>query len=181
MISTFFHIVWCNIFIAILDLKIVGAAISLNLTFFLNMFIIDFWISQSSDFEQTWISHDGRSFEGWGEYLSVGLYGALLECLGWWNLNICFMFSGYLGVTSTATQVVIMQIKNFTTMIPTGVAFAASGLVGNCIGMNQVARAKSYGQISILYSVFVTFIMLTIFRLFEDSLSRIFTEDEKIV
>ena len=91
------------------------------------------------------------------------------------------MFSGYLGVTSTATQVVIMQIKNFTTMIPTGVAFAASGLVGNCIGMNQVARAKIYGQISILYSVFVTFIMLTIFRLFEDSLSRIFTEDEKIV
>ena len=45
LISTFFHIVWCNIFIAILDLKIVGAAIALNLTFFLNMFIIDFWIS----------------------------------------------------------------------------------------------------------------------------------------
>lgn len=66
-------------------------------------------------------------------------------------------------------------------MIPTGVAFAASGLVGNCIGMNQVARAKSYGQISILYSVFVTFIMLTIFRFFEDSLARIFTEDAKIV
>lgn len=27
-----------------------------------------------------------------------------------------------------------MQIKNFTSMIPTGVAFTASGLVGICIG-----------------------------------------------
>ena len=78
----------------------------------------------------------------WKEYLSVGIYGAILECLGWWNLHVCFLFSGYLGVREVATQVVIMQIKNVTTMVPSGVSFAASGLVGNCIGMNQIKRGK---------------------------------------
>lgn len=108
------------------------------------MLIIEYWVRSSHEFEDTWIKHDSRSFTEWREYMSIGWYGALLECLSWWNLNICFMFSGYLGVSQIATQVVIMQIKNFTTMIPTGVAFAASGLVGNCIGMNQVVRAKQY-------------------------------------
>ena len=125
-------------------MKIVGAAISLNLTYFTNMIVIEFWVRNSHDFEDTWVPHDSRSFTEWGEYLSVGVYGALLESLAWWNLHICFLFSGYLGVSQIATQVVIGQIKNFTTMIPTGVAFAASGLVGNCIGMNQVFRAKQY-------------------------------------
>jgi MATE family multidrug resistance protein len=74
-----------------------------------------------------------------------------------------------------------MQIKNFTTMIPTGVAFAASGLVGNCIGMNQISRGKEYASISIKYSMFVTFTMLFIFWMGRDKLARIFTEDPEIV
>jgi MATE family multidrug resistance protein len=99
LISTFFHIIWCHIFIKILDLGIVGAAISLNLTYFINMFIIEYWVRSSHEFEDTWIKHDSRSFTEWGEYMSIGWYGAILECLSWWNLNICFMFSGYLGVS----------------------------------------------------------------------------------
>lgn len=66
-------------------------------------------------------------------------------------------------------------------MIPTGIAFAASGLVGNCIGMNQVTRGKEYASISIKYSMFVTFIMLFVFWVFDDFISRIFTEDPEIV
>ena len=72
------------------------------------MLIIEFWVRNSHDFEETWVKHDSRSFSEWGEYLRVGIYGAILECLAWWNLNICFMFSGYLGVSQIATQVVIM-------------------------------------------------------------------------
>lgn len=125
-----------------MELGITGAAIAINLTYFINMIILDLLIFFSPDFTQTKIPHDHRSFTEWPEYFRIGIFGALLECLSWWNLNICFMFSGYLGVREIAIQVIIMQIKNFTTMIPTGVSFAASGLVGNCIGMNQVERGK---------------------------------------
>ena len=59
-----------------------------------------------------------------------------------------------------------MQIKNFTTMIPTGVAFAASGLVGNCIGMNQVERAKKYAEVTIIYSILLTMAILLVFMVY---------------
>jgi len=65
-------------------------------------------------------------------------------------------------------------------MIPTGVAFAASGLVGNCIGMDQVNRAKKYAEVSIIYSMAVT-LMLTLFVFsFAEPISFIFTTDEDI-
>ena len=66
-------------------------------------------------------------------------------------------------------------------MIPTGVAFAASGLVGNCIGMNQVDRAKSYAKVAIFYSCFITATMLFIFGMNAYSLAGLFTDDELIV
>jgi hypothetical protein len=69
----------------------------LNMTYILNMVALDLWIRFSKDFEGTVVSHDARSLQEWPVYLRIGLYGAILECLGWWNLHICFIFSGYLG------------------------------------------------------------------------------------
>jgi len=66
-------------------------------------------------------------------------------------------------------------------MIPTGLSFTASSLVGNCIGMNQVQRAKQYEFITILYSIFFTSSMLLVFYMQEDSLSRLFSNDETII
>lgn len=85
-----------------MEYGIVGAAMSLNLTYIMNSVILDVLIATSADFAHTMVSHDQRSFSGWEDYFSIGLYGALLECLGWWNLNICFMFSGYFGVRQIA-------------------------------------------------------------------------------
>lgn len=136
LVTSLLHFAWCTIFIQVLQWQLVGAAISMNITNFLNMIALDLYIRFSKEFEGTHVPHDSRSLQEWPVYLRIGLYGAILECLGWWNLHICFLFSGYLGTTSVSTQVIIMQIKNFTTMIPTGVAFAASGFVGNCMGMN---------------------------------------------
>lgn len=134
----------------------------------------------SEAFEKTYIALDSRAFELWGEYLEIGWYGALLECLTWWNLHICFMFSGYLGVTETAAQVAIMQIKNFTTMIPQGVSFTASGLVGICIGKDQVGRAQSFELVCIVYSILVTCVMLSGFAVFADPLARLFTKSDNV-
>lgn len=113
--------------------------------------------------------------------MEVGWYSAILECLGWWNLNCCTFFTGYLGVTSLASQVIIGQVKNFTTMIPTGVAFTASGLVGNLLGMNQVERAKQYERVTICFSMLVTALMLTIFWIFRNALAGIFTDNQQII
>ena len=171
------HIWWCYFLIQFCKLEIAGAALALTITHFTNLFVLERFIGSREDFKETWIKNDDRSYQEWVSYFEVGWYGALLECLGWWNLHICFLFSGYLGVTQIAAQVVIMQIKNFTSTIPSGVSFAASGLVGNCIGMNQVQRAKQYSEAAIKFSCIMMIVLLTIFTLLSKQLADIFTED----
>lgn len=79
-----------------------GACIAYNITNLFNMAILQLWILTSSEFEKARVGLDMRAFDEWGEYLRIGLNGAFLECLGWWNLNICFLFSAYLETDSTA-------------------------------------------------------------------------------
>lgn len=66
-------------------------------------------------------------------------------------------------------------------MIPTGLAFAASGLVGNCIGMNQVKRAKQYECANLLYGLITTSIILFILYIFSHPLVALFTTDINLI
>jgi Na+-driven multidrug efflux pump len=66
-------------------------------------------------------------------------------------------------------------------LIPTGVSFAASGLVGNCIGMNQVQRGKEYERISIVYSMIVTSVILFFFWIFSYQIAGLFTDDLALI
>lgn len=75
---------------------------SLNIAYFLNLLILEIWIRYSDNFEKTFKQFNFQSFQKWKEYMQIGLFGAILECLGWWNLNIVFLFAGYLSVTSIA-------------------------------------------------------------------------------
>jgi hypothetical protein len=75
----------------------------LNLTYFTNMIIMDHYLVNSNDFKDTYVKSDSRTYTDWKEYMRIGFFGAIQECLIWWNLNICFLFSGYLGVTQIAT------------------------------------------------------------------------------
>jgi len=66
-------------------------------------------------------------------------------------------------------------------MIPAGVALAASGLVGNCIGMNQIERGKDYAKASIIFSIIVTSIILLIFIIFSHGLAALFADGVRVV
>ena len=64
-------------------------------------------------------------------------------------------------------------------MIPAGVALAASGLVGNCIGMNQIERGKDYAKASIIFSIIVTSIILNM--MLAHGLAALFADGVRVV
>jgi Na+-driven multidrug efflux pump len=51
IITTFLHLLWCYIFILKLEMREVGAAIALNITYILNMVITDAIIRYQKDTE----------------------------------------------------------------------------------------------------------------------------------
>jgi len=57
-----------------------------------------------------------------------------MQCFEWWAFELIAIFAGLLSVNDLAAQVAIVNIVGLVYMIPLGVQFAASGLVGNMIG-----------------------------------------------
>jgi len=58
----------------------------------------------------------------------------MMLCFEWWAFELLAIFSGYLGVIALAAEVVIINLVTFIFMLPLGISYAASSLVGNAIG-----------------------------------------------
>ena len=77
-------------------------------------------------------------------YLSIGLPSALMVCFEWWAFEILAILSGYIGVEALACEVIIINIVSFVFMMPLGISFAASSLVGNYLGQGNPRQAKIF-------------------------------------
>jgi len=70
---------------------------------------------------------------------------------------------------------------NMAFMIPQGISFAASSLVGNQIGKNCKEQAQRYAICSILLSVLCAVPIMAFFWLAPRSIALFFTKDEDTV
>lgn len=71
-----------------------------------------------------------ESFLDWARYIKLALPTTFLMCIEWWAFEFIVIFAGIIGVKELAAQVAIMNINGFVFMVPMGMQFAASGLVG---------------------------------------------------
>jgi len=59
-------------------------------------------------------------------------------CFEWWAFEVIAIFAGMMSVTDLAAQVVIINIIGLVYMIPLGIQYSASLLVGNQIGKGNI-------------------------------------------
>jgi len=80
----------------------VGAAISTNLTFILNMLICDIWMrfDREKEFKDMIFFYDKSIFKKQQllNYLKIGVPGMLMVCFEWWAFEILAIFTGYISV-----------------------------------------------------------------------------------
>ena len=60
-------------------------------------------------------------------------------CFEWWCFEVLAIFAGMLSTEELAAQIAIINIIGLMYMIPLGVQFAASSLVGIEIGRGNTA------------------------------------------
>ena len=66
-------------------------------------------------------------------------------------------------------------------MMPLGISYSASALVGNNIGCGNIQLASRYAKLTVGFDVILTTIILFFFMVYQDGVSTIFTTDPKIV
>ena len=99
----------------------------------------------------------------------------LMLCFEWWAFEFLTIFTGLLGVADLAAEVVIINMVTFIFMLPLGISYAASALVGSSLGASNYPLAKRYAGLTVLLDVFITTIIVILFGIYRHELSRLFT------
>ena len=55
------------------------------------------------------------------EFLKISIPSTCLLCFEWWTFEILTIMAGYIGVNTTAGEVILVNIINTLFMIPMGV------------------------------------------------------------
>jgi len=119
--------------------------------------------------------------KGWCEYLKLGVPSTLMQCFEWWAFELIAIFAGLIGVKELAAQVAIINVIGFVYMIPLGVQFAASGLVGNAIGAKNPMQAKKYAACCVILAVSLVSSIVIIFNISPEMVGSIFTKDQVVI
>ena len=125
--------------------------------------------------------YDWRVVRDLGSYLRIGVNGMLMLCFEWWAFELLAIFSGLLGVESLAAEVVIINMVTFIFMLPLGISYAASALVGNYLGQRDIKLAKTFAGLTIILDIILTTIIVIIIGIKARSLSGLFTQEEGVI
>lgn len=121
-----------------------GASLATNITYLLNMLITDVFIryKQHTDFRDMIFFYDKSCYSNLWGYLKIGIPGMLMLCFEWWAFELLAIFTGLLGVSELAAEVVIINMISFIFMLPLGISYSASALTGNSLGEGKIKLAK---------------------------------------
>lgn len=104
-----------------------------------------------------------------------------MQCFEWWAFELIAIFAGLISVKDLAAQVAIINVIGFVYMIPLGVQFAASGLVGNAIGAKNPRQAKKYAACCVILAVSLVSTIVIVFNISPEMVGSIFTKDQEVI
>lgn len=138
-----------------MQLGVFGAAMALNITYIANFLLQEIYIrvilrEELMPFSAKLLQKE--TFRGWFTFLKLGVPGTLMQCFEWWAYEVLAILAGLLGTLQLAAHVAVINVCALVFMIPLGIQFTASGLVGASIGANNPSQAKRYAFSAILFS-----------------------------
>ena len=157
------------------------------------MIICDFWIAMHSEglYKDMWLQWARSSLDGLGQFLEFGIPSAMMECFLWCALELFVFMSGYgLGRTSQnqfslseredfSAQVVIMNMFGLIYMIPQGISYSISALVGGLQAENKSNIARKYATVAYFYGQCLLIIVIIVLRMYGHQIFRRFVNNEE--
>ena len=110
-------------------------------------------------------NRESFNWEGCKEFLRLGVPGTLMQCAEWWAFELLAIFAGMLGKHELAAQVAVINIIGLIFMVPLGIQFSASALVGGQVGAKNPTLAKKYAVAHVVYSVVFMTLIMTVIKL----------------
>ncbi|WCJ36135.1 MATE efflux family protein [Euphorbia peplus] len=181
--SSLLHVLVCWTLIFQLGFGNQGAAISISISYWINVLILAIYIKFSSSCEKTWT---GFSMEGTKDllcFLKLGIPSALMVCLESWSYEILVFLSGLLPNPQLELSMMSISINTSSVVfrIPYGLGNAVSTRVSNELGAGRPYAARLAVQIVIFLAVIEGLISSLIFMGIRGVWGYLYTNEKEVV
>ncbi|KAG4114597.1 hypothetical protein ERO13_D12G055200v2 [Gossypium hirsutum] len=149
-----FHVPVCWVLVFKSGLENTGAALSIGLSYWLNVILLGFHMRYSASCEKTRCFILKDVFSSVKHFFRFGIPSAVMLCLEWWSFEILILLSGLLPDAELQTSVISICFTSSSLhyYIPFGISVAASTRVSNELGGGNPEAA----QISTIVVTLVT-------------------------
>ncbi|KAL3844909.1 hypothetical protein ACJIZ3_002312 [Penstemon smallii] len=142
--SLCFHLPLCWAFVFKLNLGNAGAALSISISYWLNVIILGIYVKYSSTCSKTRASFSKDVFLTMGEFFRFAIPSAVMVCLEWWTFEIIVLFGGLLPNPQLETSIlsICLTITSLHYLIQYAFGAAASTRVSNELGAGKPKAAQ---------------------------------------
>ena len=119
-------------------------------------------------------------FEFFTDYLKKAVPASILFSADWLGFEILTLMSSYISPISLAANVVLFNFITMIFMIPMGLSFASTTLVGISIGGNQPKKAKIYAKAAVTGGIILIGSITLLVFIFKYKIPYLYTENEEI-
>lgn len=179
LITAIYHPLWCYIFIIYFGFGLVGAGISMGITQLLNFIMICIYIHKMNPHPDTYFypNEDTWNIDRFKEYIKYAIPASILFAADWLGFDFLTIMASYMGPVDLAANVCLFNFITLIFMIPMGLSFASTTLVGNSIGSGNIIKAKNYAKISVILGIIIVSSTTMFIVFFRNLIPFLYTND----
>lgn len=177
------HILLTWLVTYVLDYGLVGAALTLSLSWWILVILQGIYILVSPSCKETWTGLSMKAFRGLWPYFKLTVASAVMLCLEIWYFQGLVLISGLLSNPTIALDSISISMNylNWDMQFMLGLAAAASVRVSNELGAAHPMVAKFSVVVVTTTSVIISIIFSAIVLIFKTGLSQLFTSDSEVI
>ncbi|KAK9112324.1 hypothetical protein Scep_019843 [Stephania cephalantha] len=181
LIAVAFHGVMSWVFIFKLGLGLVGAAIILNLAYWIiavgQIVYIVYWCTDA------WCGLSWLAFSDLGRFIGISIASGVMICLEYWTYMVLILLAGLLknAELQIDAATICMSLEGFVFMIPLSFLAASSVRVSNELGAGRPRAAKFSVWVMVSMSVIIQIACTVIIILARNRFPLLFTSDKRVI
>lgn len=170
------------LFIYVLDLGLVGAALALDISWWVLVFGL-YGYTAIGGCPLTWHGFSTEAFSGLWEFLKLSAASGVMLCLENWYYRILILMTGFLQNATLAVDAlsICMTVNGWEMMIPLAF-FAATGVrVANELGAGNGKAAQFATIVSVIQSSVIGIFFCVLIMILHDKYAYLFTSTTEVL
>uniref|UniRef100_A0ACD5ZGL2 Uncharacterized protein n=1 Tax=Avena sativa TaxID=4498 RepID=A0ACD5ZGL2_AVESA len=176
------HVALSYLVVYKLGLGILGASLTLSISWWIIVVAQMVYIATSSRCRLTWNGFSMEAFSGLPQFFKLSIASAVMLCLETWYFQILVLIAGLLKdpELALASLSVCMTISGWAIMISFGFNAAASVRVGNKLGAGNAKSAAFSVVVVTTLSFILAVVISVVILLCRDYISYIYADGEDV-